>query len=77
MTVLVGPERPGVSDRLIVWLGVPSSTTKDDATGSRLEFTEPDNSDDEGSFTEDNGVIQSVAEALKGQRWDSDKSLWK
>ncbi len=77
MTVLVGPERPGTSDRLIAWLGVPTSTTKDTTTGSRLEFTEPDNSDDEGSFTEDDGMIRALAVEMKGQRWDSDRSSWK
>ncbi|WP_458758065.1 hypothetical protein ACSVBT_18490 [Afipia sp. TerB] len=77
MTVLVGPEKPGTSDRLIAWLGVPSSTTRDTAAGSRLEFTEPDNSDDEGSFTEDDGVIRALAVEMKGQRWDSDRSSWK
>jgi hypothetical protein len=77
MTVLVGPEKPGPSDRLIVWLGVPSSTTMDSTAGSRLEFTEPDNSDDEGSFTEDDDVIRALAVAMKGQRWNSDSSSWK
>lgn len=77
MTVLVGPEKPGPSDRLILWLGVPSSTTKDSAAGSRLEFTEPDNSEDEGSFTEDDGVIRALAVEMKGQRWNSDASSWK
>ena len=76
MTVLVGPEKPGPSDRLILWLGVPSSTTKDSAAGSRLEFTEPDNSDDEGSFTDDDGVIRTLAVGMKGQRWNSDTSSW-
>jgi hypothetical protein len=77
MTVLVGPERPGTSDRLIAWLGVPTSTTKDTTAGSRLEFTEPDNSEDEGSFTEDDGMIRALAVEMKGQRWDSDRSSWK
>lgn len=77
MTVLVGPEKPGPSDRLILWLGVPSSTTKDSAAASRLEFTEPDNSEDEGSFTEDDGVIRALAVEMKGQRWNSDASSWK
>ena len=74
---LVGPEKPGPSDRLIVWVGVPSSTTKDTAAGSRLEFTEPDNSDDEGNYTEDDGIIRALAVEMKGQRWNSETSSWK
>ncbi|MGN6287305.1 MAG: hypothetical protein ACTHM2_19320 [Afipia sp.] len=77
MTVLIGPEKPGPSDRLVMWLGVPSSTTTDTVAGSRLEFTEPDNSDDEGSFTEDDGVIRALAVEMKGLRWNSDTSSWK
>ncbi len=73
----LGVRQRGPSDRLILWLGVPSSTTKDSAAGSRLEFTEPDNSEDEGSFTEDDGVIRALAVEMKGQRWNSDSSSWK
>jgi hypothetical protein len=34
--------------------------------------------DDEGAEPEDdNGSIEALTKALKGQRWDADKSVWK
>ena len=40
MKALVGPEKPGANDRMIVWIGVPSSKTTDESSGAHLQFAE-------------------------------------
>lgn len=77
MTALVGPEKPGASDRLIVWLGVPATTTTDDAAGPHLEFLDTAPGEEDGSFSDDDHVIKALAAELKGQRWNEDASSWK
>ena len=77
ITALVGPEKPGASDRLIVWLGSPSTTTKDESAGAHLEFAEAASNEEEGSFSDDDEVVRALAAELKGVRWSTDKSSWK
>lgn len=77
ITALVAPDRPGATDRLVAWIGVPSSRTTDDAAGPRLQFVENSGGDDEGTFNDDDGLIRALATELKAQRWDTDKASWK
>lgn len=77
ITALVGPEKPGASDRLILWLGSLSTTTKDESAGPHLEFTESTTNEEEGSFNEDDEIVRALAAELKGVRWSADKSSWK
>jgi hypothetical protein len=77
ITALVGPDRPGASDRMIVWIGVPSSKTSDDSAGAHLKFAENSGGEEESTFNDDDGMIRALAAELKGQRWDTDKSSWK
>lgn len=77
ISALVGPEKPGAADRLIVWLGSPTTTTKDEGTEPRLQFVDSTSSEEEPSFTDDDQVVRTLAADIKGQRWDSDKSSWK
>jgi hypothetical protein len=77
MSALIGPDKPGTTDRIIVWLGVPSSKTTDDTAGPHLLFAENSGGEDESTFNDDDGVIQALATELKGQRWDTDKATWK
>lgn len=77
ITALVGPDRPGATDRMIVWLGVPSSKTADEAAGARLQFTESSSGEEESTFSDDDGMIRALATELKGQRWDADKLSWR
>jgi hypothetical protein len=77
ITALVSPDKPGVSDRLIVWLGVPSSKTTDETAGPQLQFSENSGGEEESTFNDDDGMIKAVAAELKGQRWDTDKAAWK
>jgi hypothetical protein len=77
ITALVSPERPGSTDRLIVWLGVPSSKTTDESPGPQLQFSEDAGGEEETTFNDDDGMIKAAAAELKGQRWDTDKASWK
>ncbi len=77
ITALVSPDKPGGSDRLIVWLGVPSSKTTDETAGPQLQFSENSGGEEETTFNDDDGMIKAIATELKGQRWDTDRATWK
>jgi hypothetical protein len=74
---LVSSDRPGPSDRLMLWIGNPSVTTADESAGARLNLANAAGSDEEGDQFDDNGAVDALAKELKGQRWSSDKSAWK
>jgi hypothetical protein len=74
---LVSSDKPGASDRLMLWVGNPSVTTADESGGAKLNLAEAAVSDEEGEQTDDNGAIDALAKEFKGQRWDADKSAWK
>jgi hypothetical protein len=61
----------------MLWIGSPSITTADEATGPKLNLTEAIGGDEEGERTDDKGSVDALAAAFKGQRWDADKSAWK
>jgi len=78
ITALVSPEKPGSSDRLILWVSSPVTTPTDDSAGAKLTLTEDTGSDEEGGEPkDDNGSIDALITEFKGQRWDADKSLWR
>jgi|GEM_PF-305970 hypothetical protein len=74
---LVASDKPGASDRLILWIASPSVTTADEGTGAKLNLSDETTADEEGDVPDDNGSIEALAKELKGQRWDADKSAWK
>jgi hypothetical protein len=78
VSALVGPEKPGNADRLVIWLGVPVTTTRDETSGPHLSFADA-TIDDEGEsgYVDDDGLVRGVAAALKGQRWDAEQAAWK
>jgi hypothetical protein len=77
VTALVASEKPGGSDRLILWVSSPSITTADETSGPVLNLANDVSGDEEGAQKDDNGVIDALAREFKGQRWDADKSVWK
>ena len=77
VTGLVSPDRPGGSDRLIVWIGSPVVTTNDESAGAKLNLSDDSSGDEEGDQKDESGSVEALAKELKGQRWDSDKSVWK
>jgi hypothetical protein len=77
MTALVGPEKPGASDRLLLWISTPAISTADEAVGAKLNLANDSNGDEEGDPKDDNGAVDALAKEFRGQRWDADKSVWK
>jgi hypothetical protein len=78
VTALVSPDRPGTSDRLMLWISSPVITTSDEGTGPKLNLSEESTGDEEGGEPkDDNGSVEALAKEFKGQRWDADKSVWK
>jgi len=74
---LVSADKPGGTDKLMLWIGSPSITTADESTGAKLNLSDEASADEEGDQPDDNGSIDALAKELKGQRWDADKSVWK
>ncbi|HEY2210319.1 MAG TPA: hypothetical protein VGH62_01625 [Bradyrhizobium sp.] len=74
---LVAPDKPGASDRLMLWIGNPLISTTDEAAGPKLNLAEESSGDEEGEPKDDNGSVDALAKEFKGQRWDLDKSVWK
>jgi hypothetical protein len=77
VTALVAPDKPGGSDRLMLWIGNPVISTADEAAGARLNLADESSGDEEGDQKDDNGSVDALAKEFKGQRWDTDKSVWK
>jgi hypothetical protein len=79
VSALVSSDKPGTSDRLMLWVSSPVTSTADEGAGPKLNLSEGSSSaDDEGAEPEDdNGSIEALVKELKGQRWDADKSVWK
>jgi hypothetical protein len=77
VTALVAPDKLGASDRLMLWIGNPVISTKDETAGPKLNLTEEASGDEEGDQKDDNGSVDALAKEFKGQRWDANKSVWK
>jgi hypothetical protein len=77
VTALVAADKPGGSDRLMLWIGNPVISTADEAAGPKLNLADEASGDEEGDQQDDNGSVDALAKQLKGQRWDADKSAWK
>jgi hypothetical protein len=77
VTALVSSEKPGGSDRLILWVGAPVISTADETSGSALVLANDASGDEEGAQKDDNGLVDALTKEFKGQRWDADKSVWK
>jgi hypothetical protein len=78
VTALVSPDKPGATDRLMLWISSPVIATADEGTGAKLNLSEESTGDEEGGEPkDDNGSVEALAKEFKGQRWDADKSVWK
>ena len=77
MTALVAPDRPGSSDRLMLWISNPAISTADESAGPRLNLAEEASSEEETEQKDDNGAVHALAKEFRGQRWDTDQSAWK
>jgi hypothetical protein len=77
VAALVAPDKPGASDRLMLWIGNPVISTTDETAGPKLNLVEEASTDEEGDQKDDNGSVDALAKEFKAQRWDADKSVWK
>ena len=78
ITALVSPDRPGATDRLMLWTSGPAITTTDDGGDAKIHFAEAESiGEDEGDQKSDIGTVAALAKAFNGQRWHSDKGAWK
>jgi hypothetical protein len=78
VAALVSSDKPGTSDRLMLWVSSPVITTVDEGAGPKLNLSEESSGDEEGGEPRnDNGSIEALAKEFKGQHWDVDKSVWK
>jgi hypothetical protein len=77
VTGLVSTDRPGASDKLMLWIGNPVITTADESAGAKLALSDDSSGEEEGDQKDDNGSVDALAKEFKGQRWDADKSVWK
>jgi hypothetical protein len=73
----VAPEKPGSSDRLILWISNPVVTTTDETAGPKINLANDSGGDEESDQKDDNASVDALARYFKGQRWDADKSVWK
>jgi hypothetical protein len=76
-SALVAADKPGVTDRLMLWIGNPVISTADESSGPKLNLSDETSTDEEGDQKDDNGSVDALAKEFRGQRWDSEKSVWK
>jgi hypothetical protein len=77
VSAIIAPDKPGPTDKLILWISTPSVTTADEASGARLALADSATVDEESDPRDDNGAVAAVATEFKAQRWDADNSAWK
>lgn len=78
VTALAAPERPGATDKMILWISLPTYGVVDDSAAAKLSLGEgPLVSGEDSDAKAEAAVIDAVARAFKAQRWDADKSAWK
>jgi hypothetical protein len=69
VTALVAPDKPGASDRLMLWISNPVFR-QGRKRGPKLNLAEESSGDEEGDQKDDNGSVDALAKEFKGQRWD-------
>jgi hypothetical protein len=77
VTALVASDKPGTSDKLMLWIGNPVISTADEAAGAKLNLAEESSGEEEGDQQDNSGSVAALAKEFRGQRWDADKSIWK
>ncbi|MDR3485979.1 MAG: hypothetical protein P4M05_13845 [Bradyrhizobium sp.] len=78
ITALVAADRPGPSDRLMLWISNPVISTADESAGPKLNLAdESSGGDEEADQKDDNGAVDALAKEFRGQHWDTDQAAWK
>src|SRR5260221_9523999 len=60
VAALVAPDKPGASDRLMLWIGNPVISTTDETAGAKLNLADESTGDEEGDKQDDNGPRHST-----------------
>ena len=67
VTALVSPDKPGASDRLMLWISSPVTSTIDEGAGPKLNLSEGASGEEEGGEPEDdNGSVEAAREGIQG-----------
>lgn len=77
VTALISADKPGATDKLILWVSAPTVTTSDESNGAKLALSDLPTADEESDPRDDNGALAAVAAEFKAQRWDADNTTWK
>ncbi|RAI43082.1 hypothetical protein [Rhodoplanes roseus] len=78
ITLLVGPEKPGPSENLVIWIGDSSVEATDKTAGAQLAFTSGyQGNDEESAAIETDALMAALARDLQGQIWNAETSGWK
>jgi hypothetical protein len=77
-SAMAASDKPGASDKLLLWIGFPSITTTDESSGAKLKLSDASDTGGEESVPVDEGdTVTAIARELKAQRWDSENTSWK
>jgi hypothetical protein len=77
VSAIIAADKPGATDKLMLWISTPSATTADESAGAKLALADSPSLDEESDPRDDNGAVAAVAAAFKAQRWDADNTAWK
>ena len=66
MTALVASDKPGASDRLMLWISNPVISTADESAGPKLNLADEASSDEEADQKDDNGCRRCAGEGIQG-----------
>src|ERR1700748_673856 len=77
VTALVAADKPGASDRLVLWISAPAISTADEGAGAKLNVADESAADDEGDPKDDNGSGDALGRGIQGQRWGARKTAWR
>ena len=72
--LLIGPEKPGANDGLIVWVGETAIDVVDTAPEPQLKFMNA--ASEETDLIDEDALLGRLARDLKGKRWDSERAAW-
>jgi hypothetical protein len=77
-SALVAADKPGGSDKLVLWLSYPTIINSDEGSGPKLRIADAtDSNGDESNQNDEGDSLAVIARSLKAQRWDSENSAWK
>ncbi len=76
---LAGPDRPGPTDALVVWVGASTITTKDDGAEPRLKVVQIPQGEGAppGDYIDAGVLLAALAHDLSGRTWDGGTGAWK